>query len=139
MTTKYPLFFFLLVLPFVLACNLSAIVADSMVDPGVALEYEQGGTVIVHLGLTNQGPMDIKGNADDQTNSFEIRSINGTLRASGQGQSGSLLEARSSSQLIEWKGQLDPGVYILTWNVAPYRSKTVKFEVFEDRLELLQE
>ena len=84
----------------------------------------------IRLGVRNAGAQDLPGDERFE-GQMEIREAAGTLRASAEVVDLPAIPAGDTEWLIEWRGQLAPGDYRLTWGSDKYGFTTVEFAVVE--------
>jgi len=84
----------------------------------------------VRLGVHNAGAQGFPGDERFE-GQMEIREAAGTLRASAVVVDLPAIPAGDTEWLIEWRGELAPGAYRLTWGSDKYGLITVEFTVVE--------
>ena len=101
-------------------------------EPRVKVEVNMGadGEVILRFGVHNTGPADFPGD-EDFVGKWELSHDTGALRASGSLKIMGPLESGETTFPAEWKGELVPGAYTLTWGAPGYGSTVVNFTMVE--------
>ena len=96
----------------------------------VGVNMDVNGEVVLRFGVHNKGPADFPGDKDF-VGKWELTDEAGTLRASGSLTTTGLLGSGKTAFPAEWKGELVPGAYTLTWSAADYGLTVVGFTVVE--------
>lgn len=86
--------------------------------------------VILKLGAYNASPLNFPRDKDFG-GQWELTDESGTKRADGRLMLMGSLETGQTIFPIEWKSQLVPGAYTLTWSAANYDSIVVNFTITE--------
>ena len=96
----------------------------------VEVNMDADGEVVLRFGAHNMGPADFPGD-EDFVGKWELTDEAGALRASGSLTIMGLLGAGKTAFPAEWKSELVPGAYTLTWSAADYDSIVVHFTIVE--------
>jgi len=97
----------------------------------VALRGEMDdGKIVARLGVRNAGNVEFPGD-EAFGGVMELRDGSQALRSCGETMMMGRLAAGEATFPIEWKGELSPGAYTLTWGAPGYGATVVDFEVQE--------
>lgn len=96
----------------------------------VRVNMDVNGEVVLRFGAHNTGPADFLGD-EDFVGKWELTDEAGALRASGSLTKMGLLGSGKTAFPAEWKSELVPGAYTLTWGAPGYGSTVVDFTVVE--------
>ena len=96
----------------------------------VEVNMDADGEVVLKFGAHNTGPADFPGD-EDFVGKWELSHDTGALRASGSLKIMGPLESGETTFPAEWKGELVPGAYTLTWGAPGYGSTVVNFTMVE--------
>jgi len=96
----------------------------------VGVNMDVNGEVVLKFGAHNSGPADFPGD-EDFVGKWELTDEAGALRASGSLTIMGLLGSGKTAFPAEWKSELVPGAYTLTWGAPGYGSTVVDFTVVE--------
>ena len=94
------------------------------------VNMDADGEVVLRFGAHNTGLADFPGD-EDFVGKWELTDEAGDLRASGSLTIMGLLEAGKTAFPAEWKSELVPGAYTLTWSAPDYDSIVVHFTIVE--------
>jgi len=100
--------------------------ADLQLKVGVNTDAD--GEVVLRFGVHNMGPADFPGD-EDFVGKWELTDEAGDLRASGSLTIMGPLRSGETTFPAEWKSELLPGAYTLTWSAPDYDSIVVNFIV----------
>jgi predicted NACHT family NTPase len=99
------------------------------------VNMDANGEVVLRFGAHNMGPADFPGDKDF-VGKWELTDEADALRASGSLTLMGPLGSGKTTFPAEWKSELVPGAYTLTWSAANYDSIVVSFTIVERNGEL---
>lgn len=113
------------------------------------LTGEDESLVQIRLGLSNHSSLDLEVRPRPDT-SFDLVRLEGPqradwwdaegeLRASGEGIGPFKFRAGQTVYWITWKGQLDDGLYRLSWTIDEWGTRKILFRLQDGRTEILEE
>lgn len=94
------------------------------------VNMDADGEVVLRLGAHNTGAADFPGD-EDFVGKWELTDEAGDLRASGSLTIMGLLGSGKTTFPAEWKSELLPGAYTLTWSASSYGSTVINFTIVE--------